>query len=324
MIGRSRLLADIGGTNARFAWQEAPGQPLQHVQVLQCQEHEGLAQAAASWLSDHHLPNPELAAVAVACAVQSDHVQLTNNPWSFSIRALQSELGLQRLVVVNDFTALALGLPFISANHLRQMGGVSQQSPFQHEAPVALLGAGTGLGVSGLLPNRQGGWIPLSGEGGHISLPIHDELQYKVWSALQSRHGHVSAERVLSGQGIVNIHDCLIRQLTGQWPEQSLIPAQITKLALQQRDPLALQAVELFCCWLGAVAGDLALTLGATGGVFIGGGIAPRLGDHIKESGFRRSFEDKGRFEAYLRPVPVWVIDTPVSPALEGVASLLD
>lgn len=319
-----RFIADIGGTNARLAWQDGPGQPLKHVQVLQCQEFKGVAEAVAYWLASHGLPEPERAAIAVACAVQSDHVQLTNNPWSFSIRALQSELGLQQLVVANDFTALALGLPFISAHHLRQIGGDTSRAPFEHEAPVALLGAGTGLGVSGLLPDRQGGWIPLSGEGGHISLPIHDEVQYEVWSALKSRHGHVSAERVLSGQGITNIHDCLVRRRSGQWPEQSLSPAEITALALEHNDPTAQQVVELFCCWLGAAAGDLALTLGATGGVFVGGGIAPRLGAGLLTSGFRCSFESKGRFTSYLRPVPVWVIDAPVSPALEGVATLLD
>lgn len=324
MSTQSRLLADIGGTNARLAWQAGPGQPLQHVQVMQCHEHSGLAEAIERWRLQHHLPNPDLAAVAVACAVQSDHVQLTNNPWSFSIRELQSRLGLDRLVVVNDFTALALGLPFIPAQHLHQHGGDHSQLPFQLEAPVALLGAGTGLGVSGLLPDRQGGWIPLSGEGGHISLSIHTESQYQILAALQTRFGHVSAERVLSGQGLVNIHDCLMRQRTGQWPAQSLTPAQITTLALEKRDTMATQVVGLFCSWMGSVAGDLVLTLGAKGGLFIGGGIAPRLAQLLTSSPLRRSFEDKGRFASYLQPVPVWVIDAPVSPALEGVATLLD
>lgn len=324
MSTRSRLLADIGGTNARFAWQEGPRQPLQHVQVMPCHQHASLDEAIAHWLRERCLPDPDQAAIAVACAVQSDHVRLTNNPWSFSIQQLQSRLGLKQLVVVNDFTALALGLPFIPAQHLHQMGGNIGTAPFGKRAPVALLGAGTGLGVSGLLPDRQGGWTPISGEGGHVSLSIHDEWQYQVWTALQIRHGHVSAERVLSGQGLVNIHDSLVRLRTGHWPEQSLSPAQITTLALDHRDPLASQTVELFCSWLGSVAGDLALTLGATGGVFIGGGIAPRLLSVLPRSSLRRSFEAKGRFATYLGPIPIWVIDAPVSPALDGVATLLD
>lgn len=324
MSNQSRVLADIGGTNARFAWQQGPGLPLQHVQVLQCQDHAGLAQALLRWRLNHQLPVPGLAAIAVACAVQSDRVQLTNNPWSFSIQELQSQLELQRLVVANDFTALALGLPFIEHKHLSQIGGDLHQAPFQNEAPVALIGAGTGLGVSGLLPDRHGGWTPLSGEGGHISLSIHDELQHQIWASLQLRYGHVSAERVLSGQGLVNIHDSLVRKRTGYWPEHSLTPEQITALGVTGQDALASQAIELFCCWIGAAAGDLALTIGATGGVFIGGGIAPRLGPILRASGLRRCFEDKGRFSAYLKPLPIWVIDTPLSPALEGVSTLLD
>lgn len=322
MATGSRMLADIGGTNARFAWQQGPGEPMQHVQVLQCHEHAGLAEAAQRWLADHHLPRPERAALAVACAVQSDVVKLTNNPWTFSVSAFQRQFGLRQLEVVNDFTALALALPSIPLQHLRPIGG-RQQSPFAHKAPVALLGAGTGLGVSGLLPHPQGGWIPIAGEGGHVSLPIHDEVQYRIWSALRARDGHVSAESVLSGQGLVNIHGCLLLQSSGDWPERSPSAAHITALA-QQQDPLAMQVVDIFCSWLGAVAGDLVLTLGATGGVFIGGGIAPRLLDALQTGGFRRSFEGKGAYAAYLAPVPVWVIDAPVSPALQGVATLLD
>lgn len=324
MSTRSRVLADIGGTNARFAWQAGPGQALQHVQVLQCQDHAGLAEAIEHWLQAHRLPNPDQGAIAVACAVQSDLVRLTNNPWSFSIEALKTRLGLQRLEVVNDFTALALGLPFIPVPHLHQIGGSDAAVPFGTPNPVALLGAGTGLGVSGLLPDRQGGWTPISGEGGHVSLSIQDAVQYQVWSALQSRYGHVSAERVLSGQGLVNIHDSLIWLRSGEWPKQSLTPSEITTLALENHDAVAIQVIDLFCQWMGSVAGDLALTLGATGGVFIGGGIAPRLLPMLSRSSLRHCFEDKGRFAAYLRPIPVWVIDTPVSPALEGVATRLD
>lgn len=317
------MLADIGGTNARFAWQSGPGAPLQHVQVLQCHEHAGFEQAAQVWLTEHQLPSPERAALAVACAVQSDQVKLTNNHWTFSIQALQRHFGLRQLEVVNDFTALALALPSIPSQHLHQIGGAAQR-PFEHKLPVALLGAGTGLGVSGLLPDPHGGWIPLAGGGGHVSLPIHDEVQYRIWSALHVRDGHVSAESVLSGQGLVNLHDSLLYQSTGQWPAQSLTPAQITALALGQQDPLASQVIAVFCNWLGAVAGDLALTLGATGGVFIGGGIAPRFKEALAAGGLRRSFESKGIYSFYVQPVPLWLIDAPESPALQGVATLLD
>lgn len=323
MTVEPRLLADIGGTNARFAWQRGPRLPLDFIQVLQCSDHAGLAEAVIYWLRQNQLPMPQRASMAVACPVQSDRVQMTNNDWSFSIQTLKSQLGLKQLEVVNDFTALALALPSISAEHLLQVGGEPRR-PFERKAPMALLGAGTGLGVSGLLPDQRGGWLALSGEGGHVSLAVHDLEQHQVWSVLQQRHGHVSAERVLSGQGLVNIYASLQSLDTGHWPEQTMSPAQITALALEQRDERAMQTLTLFARWLGSAAGDLALTLGAAGGVFIGGGIAPRLVDFLKGSDFRKSFEHKGRFATYLRPLPVWVISTPVSPALQGVATLLE
>lgn len=319
----ARLLADIGGTHARFAWQERAGAPLQAVQVLPCADHAGLAEAVLHWLKTHGLPAPAKAAFALACPVGSDLVQLTNNSWSFSIQALQARLGLQQLAVVNDFTALALALPLLGPENLLALGGDSQ-TPFARREPVALLGAGTGLGVSGLLPNQHGGWTAVCGEGGHISLSVHDDEQSRVWSVLRERYGHVSAEQVLSGQGIVNIHSSLLCLATGHWPSQELSPAQISALALDKHDPMAIQTLDLFCRWLGSTAGDLALTLGAVGGVFVGGGIAPRLKAFLQASGFRSSFESKGRFSAYLSPIPVWLIDAPTSPALQGVATLLD
>lgn len=323
MSTRHRLLADIGGTNARFAWQDTPGAQLHCLEVLPCRDYAGLAEAAADWLRKNHLPKPEGAALAVACPVQSDHVQFTNSHWSFSIQALKAQLGLKQLAVVNDFTALALALPSIEAAHLRQIGAVAQQ-PFARRAPVALLGAGTGLGVSGLLPDPHGGWVPLSGEGGHVSLALHDETQHRIWAVLQQRYGHVSAERVLSGQGLVNIYASLVQMNPGAAPDWGLEPAAVTALALEQGEPTAREALLQFCRWLGAAAGDLALTLGATGGVYVGGGIAPRLGTFLDASGFRAAFEAKGRFAAYLQAIPVWVIDTPSSAALQGAATLLD
>lgn len=322
MRDRQRLLADIGGTNARFAWQEADQQTLQCIEVLQCQDHASLHDAAIFWLKKNGLPLPAHAAIAVACPVQSDRVQLTNNNWSFSIQVLKSQLGLSELVVVNDFTALALALPLIEPSHLNQLGA-DPQKPFTRREPVALLGAGTGLGVSGLLPGPDGRWVPLSGEGGHISLAVHDDLQYRIWSLLKNKYGHVSAERVLSGQGIVNIYACLISIDRGEWAEMDMPPSEVTALALESRDPTAIQALRLFCSWLGSAAGDLALTLGATGGVFIGGGVAPRLGNFLNESDFRSRFEGKGRFSSFLKPIPVWVIDTPSSAALNGASTLL-
>lgn len=322
MTSPSRLLADIGGTHARFAWQAGPGEALSHVQVLHCADYPGPAQAMRSWLHAQGLSTPSHAALAVACAVQSDSVAFTNNPWVFSIAQLRTEMGFSRLQVVNDFTALALALPHISPKHLRRLGGVAQ-APFSQREPVALLGAGTGLGVSGLLPSAQDGWTPIAGEGGHVSLAVHDSLEQQIWAVLQQRHAHVSAETVLSGQGLVNLWASLQCLAKGAWPVCCPTPAEITVQALQHQEPLAVLTLNMFCGWLGSVAGDLALTLGARGGVFLGGGIAPRLVDFLVTSPFRQRFEAKGPFADYLKPLPVWLIDAPESPALLGAASLL-
>ncbi len=323
MTSLSRLLADIGGTHARFAWQAAPGVALSHVQVLHCADHPGPAQAMRRWLQDQGLSTPTHAALAVACAVQYDRIAFTNNPWTFSIAQLQAEMDFARLRVINDFTALALALPHIAPEHLCQLGGTAR-TPFAQREPVALLGAGTGLGVSGLLPSAQGDWTPIAGEGGHVSLAVHDTLEQQVWAVLQQRHAHVSAETVLSGQGLVNLWASLLYLAQGAWPERYPTPAEITTQALQRQEPLSVQTLNLFCGWLGSVAGDLALTLGARGGVFLGGGIAPRLRTFLAASPFRQRFEAKGRYADYLKPLPVWLIDAPESPALLGVASLLD
>jgi glucokinase len=322
LVSSGRLLADIGGTHARFAWQQASRAPLESVQVLSCCDHAGLSEAAKYWLQTNHLPAPRQAAIAVACPVNSDFVKLTNNNWSFSVQSIQSQLDLERLLVVNDFTALALALPVLEHKHLFPLGPV-EQLPFQRREPVALLGAGTGLGVSGLLPNPNGGWTALSGEGGHISLAIHNLLQRDVWSVLQEQIGHVSAEDVLSGQGLVNLYSCLLALESGRWPDLQISPSAITNLA-SRKDPLALKTLGLFFEWLGCAAGDLALTLGAVGGVYIGGGIAPRVRSFLETSTFRSNFESKGRFSSYLSAIPIWLIDAPVSPALEGASTLLD
>lgn len=324
-----RLLGDIGGTNARFGLQMQAGEPILHVQVLPCAEHASMQDAVRHYLQQVQQPLPPIAALGMANPVTADEVAMTNHHWRFSIRALRQSLGLQRLVVLNDFTALALALPFLPEQSLRQVGG----GVAVPQTAIGLLGAGTGLGVSGLLPHGTGVWMPLSGEGGHVSLAAHDALEFAVIQHLQQRFGHVSAERVLCGQGLVDLAQAL-RALSAvsthtndMAPATSLVdlstPAEV--MQQDQRDATATQAVNLFCGFLGSVAGDLALTLGARGGVYIGGGIVPRLAPaRFAASTFRARFEAKGRFANYLQAIPVWVIDSPVSPALQGASQALN
>jgi glucokinase len=314
-----RLLADVGGTNARFAWQPAPGAPFEAITVLPVAGFARLQDALRHYLERFAPGMARSAAIAIANPVLGDAVRMTNHHWAFSQRELQAELGFERLRVLNDFTALALALPVLPHEHRRQLGGGAPDPA----AAIGLLGAGTGLGVSGLLPDGRGGWVPLQGEGGHVTLPAQDESERTVVDGLVRRYGHASGERVCSGDGLL---DCfrVLCEAGGVATHGIDTPAAVTEAALAQAQPQAVAALAVFCAFLGALAGNLALTLGARGGVYIGGGIVPRLGEAFDASPFRARFEGKGRFAAYLRPIPVWVITAPDSPALLGAARSLD
>ncbi len=320
------LLADVGGTNVRFAWQEQTGDvaessrngTLTHIAVYPCVEHASLQDAIARYLQEHDRPAPQWCAIGIANPVLGDQVSMTNHNWSFSIDALAAHLQVQRLRVINDFTALALALPDLPARDLRQIG--SAGAGVLH-APVALLGPGTGLGVSGLLRGADGQYLPVSGEGGHVSLSSHDECEHAVVQWLARRFGHASAERALSGPGLCNLYQAMC-EITAT-PAHALSPAQVMQRAKAESDPACIQALALFCSFLGSVAGNLALTLGATGGVYLGGGMAPRITAQLQRSLFRTRFEGKGRFSSYLQAIPSFVIDSPVPPALMGAARAL-
>jgi glucokinase len=317
--GPGRLLADVGGTHARFAWQAAAGAPLQHPQVLPVAAHAQLEAAIQCYLDGLNWPVSE-AALAIATPVLGDMVRMTNHPWSFSQRALRQHFGWSRLLVINDFTALALSLPWLDEADRRAVGG----GPGVPGAPLALLGPGTGLGVSGLLPDGKGGWQPLAGEGGHATWAAVTPREQWVREGLARRYGHVSFERVLSGQGLVDVH-AILCEADGVPAPRELQPREVTEAALIHGQQQALETLDLFATALGTVAGDLALTLGARGGVYLGGGILPRMLDwFVQRSRFRERFEAKGRYAGYLKDIPVWVIVADPSPALLGVGYALD
>lgn len=317
--GQARLLADVGGTNARFAWQAGPGATIEQPITLPCAGYATLEAALRDYLARCERPGPREAAIAIANPVCGDRVQMTNHHWSFSIGALRQALGFTRLQVLNDFTALALALPALPAEALRQLGGGAARA----DAAIALIGPGTGLGVSGLLPDGRGGWVPLRGEGGHVSLAPDNAREQQVVAALARRHGHASAERAVSGQGLVDIHRALC-EADGLTPPEGWSGAEVSQAALAGSDARCVEALRMFCAFLGSVAGNLALTLGAQGGVYLGGGIVPRLGPWFERSPFRARFEAKGRFRAYLAAIPVFVIEAAHSPALLGAARALD
>jgi glucokinase len=309
------LIADIGATNARFALVGAAG-AVEHVRVLACDDYATISDAIAAYLAADSLPSPRAAALAVASPVTGDLIALTNHPWSFSIAALKQHLALDRLIVVNDFTANALAMPHLHPDERFQVGGGSPAP----EAPIAVLGPGTGLGVSGLLPTGSG-WTALSGEGGHATMAPADERESLVLDHMRRRFDHVSAERLLSGPGLVNLYQTLC-EIEGV-PAAPFTPAQITDRRIGEAEPLCRAALEMFCAMLGTVASDLALVLGARGGVYIAGGIVPRLGARFAETGFRERFEAKGRFRPYLTAIPTYVVMHPIL-AFLGLVSLLD
>lgn len=314
-----RLLGDIGGTNARFGWQAGADQPIRHVQVLPSAEHASLLEAVKTYLAQQGLSTPPCAAFGIANPVTGDQVAMTNHNWQFSINALRADMGVARFLLLNDFTALALSLPQLPETQKRAVGG-GQAAP---NAAMGLIGPGTGLGVSGLLPlGYQNKWIPIAGEGGHVTLSATTALEFSVLQHLQKRYGHVSAERAISGAGLVDLYHVLCDMKDGHGREITT-PAEVITRAQTVPLSTANQAVDMFCGFLGSVAGDLALTLGALGGIYIGGGIVPRMGARFENSPFRARFEDKGRFKPYLENIPTWVIHSPVSPALQGASQAL-
>jgi len=309
------LVGDIGGTNARFGLVSPDGKLL-HSRTLPDQDYRTIEEAIAAFLAERGtLSMPHQGAIAIASAITGDRVAMTNHPWSFSVSELKTRFGFERFEVINDFTALALALPRLGPEDRVAVG----EGTAVAGAPIAVLGPGSGLGVSGLVPSGSR-WIALSGEGGHATMCPATDRESAVLARMRSHFDHVSGERVLSGPGLVNLYNTLA-QLDGV-PALGFTAAQITNLAIRGEDPLCVETTHLFCAMLGTVAGNLALTLGARGGVYIGGGIVPRLGQTFIESEFRKRFEAKGRLLTYLQPIPTFVV-TNTLPAFLGCAALL-
>jgi glucokinase len=309
-----RLLADIGATHARFALQTAPG-VFRSVRVLRCDDFEGIVPLLQFYLADHDGATLHHAALAVANPVNGDQVRMTNRDWEFSTDAVRRELGLQTLLVVNDFTALAMAIPGLKPHDLMKVGGGAPAG----NAVVGVLGPGTGLGVSGVIPTVDG-FVTLGSEGGHVNFAPADEREFAILQFAWKEWPHVSNERLISGPGMEIIYRALAqRNGLAVAPRSS---PDIISGALDEHDLLCLEVLDCFCGMLGGAAANLAVTLGAFGGIFIGGGIVPRMGEWFAQSQFRARFEAKGRFSNYLADIPTYVITTP-NPAFHGVATIL-
>lgn len=314
-----RLLADIGGTNARFAIETMPG-GIEAMSIYPNRSFSGLEEALEQFLSQSEAvvagsKRIRHAAMAIANPITGDRIKMTNSEWTFSIEAVREKFGFETLLFINDFTALAMALPFMAPEALKQLGG---DDPVANQ-PIGLLGAGTGLGVSGLI-FCDGAWVPLEAEGGHATFSPFSEREIELLRLAKKQYPHVSAERFISGMGLELIYR-LMMESRGK-DAAPLRAADITARALSGECRWCEEVVETFCQMLGTVAGNLALTLGARGGIYIGGGIVPRLGERFFVSGFRQRFEEKGRFSSYLTHIPVYVIQDTFA-ALTGVSAML-
>ncbi|HVX76220.1 MAG TPA: glucokinase [Bradyrhizobium sp.] len=308
-----RLIADIGGTNARFAL--ARNGRYSQLSSVEDGRYDSLHDAITDYLSV--LPADERsglsAAIAIAAPVSGDLITMTNKTWSFSVEELKRSLNLTSLKVVNDFAATAQAIPFLAESERFVVG-----MPTSGRGNIGIVGPGTGLGMSSLIPHGDE-WVLVAGEGGHATLAASTEEEFAIVRILRKRWTHVSAERVLSGAGLVNLYEalCAIEGIEALM----LTPADVTRHALHGSDKNCIKAFEYFCGFLGSVAGDLALTIGAFGGIYIAGGILLRFKEAFAASSFRQRFESKGRFSAMLERIPTYLILNE-SPALTGLANL--
>lgn len=319
MIGSqttAALVADIGGTNARFALVEPEALTPGRILTLAVDDYPSLEAAIRAYLDQvGEVVIPKHVCLALACPVTRDRVTLTNNGWSFSKRELSAALGLGYLALINDFSAQAYAIPHLTGDDLHRVGGGEALTG----QPVALLGPGTGLGVGGLVrPEAEP--VAVVTEGGHVDFAPADDEELEILRYLWRHYEHVSVERLLSGMGLTNLHQALagVRGIV----VEPLPPAAISARGLGEGDPLCRAVLERFCAILGSVAGNTALTLGAQGGVYIAGGIIPRMLDFFSRSEFRARFEAKGRFRPYMASIPTYVV-TAEQPGLLGSAAYL-
>lgn len=312
-----RLVADVGGTNARFALSPRPD-TFTDVRVLACAQFPTIADAVRHYLREAGAPPVRDVVIAIATPLLGDEVRMTNHHWSFSIEKTRVDLGLRTLLVINDFSALAMSLPFLPDAELRRL----DRHEDKRAGVKAVVGPGTGLGVAGLVPTAHG-WQPVATEGGHVTLAPASPLEIEILQVLWRKYAHVSAERVVSGMGIPLLYRALCTIADTQPEPGTDDAAGVVALADAGVGATANQTLSVFSKLLGGVAGNVALTFGSIGGLYIGGGVVGKLGRHFDIDAFRERFLSKGRFAAYLEAVPNYLI-LAEQPAFIGAARQLE
>ena len=308
------LVADIGGTNARFALADQSNQ-LHSITVLPCAEYASIDIAIRHFLSLAGNPVIHDAVIAIATPILGDQVKMTNHHWAFSIEATRKLLGFRTLLVVNDFAALAMSLPFLGKEGIQRL----DQSGIVREGVKAVIGPGTGLGIAGLIPQPYG-WHPMPTEGGHVDFAPNDELEIEILRLLWREYPHVSPERLVSWPGISLLYQTM-QAIAGQTVSMAT-PAEVVEMAISGNCTTAAQALKVFSGLLGSVAGNAALMMNSVGGLYLGGGVLSKLGTSFDPLVFRARFTAKGRFESYLEAIPNYLIVSE-QPAFVGAVEML-
>lgn len=314
------LLADVGGTNVRFALADpAASAPLSPdtIQTYAVADYPSLADAARHYLDANDVRATH-GVFAIAGRVERDQARMTNHPWVVSRRLLQDTLGLDAVELVNDFVAQAMAVRLLREEDLLPIGPRPAAPADAGSRTCGVLGPGTGLGVAALIV-RGAHSIALATEGGHVGFAPGTDEEVAVLQRLAARFGHVSNERLVSGGGLVNLHRALA-EIAGMPYDQDAQPADITAGA-EAGDALCVRAIELFCDVFGSVAGDMALALGAWDGVYLSGGLVPRLLPELQRPAFRARFEAKGRYAGALARVPTSAV-VHAQPGLLGAAAI--
>jgi len=311
------MVGDVGGTNARFALVDAE-ERIRNPRSFPCKDYPSLTAIVEEYIeTTAGRKRPPRAVFAVAGPVVDGEIEFTNLDWRVSEGDLLAHFEFEAVELINDFAAQALACPLLEGADLRVLGPDLGRG--SHECPIVALGAGTGFGVAALARSDRGD-VAVPTEGGHAAFAPTDEVEMEIWRRHHARHGRVSIERVLSGQGLYDLY-CVLADMKGQ-PAALPDERAVTTEGLVG-DLLASAALDRFCRIMGAVAGDLALTFGARGGVFVSGGIAPRIAERLAGGAFRARFEDKGRLSDYVRAIPTFLVLHPY-PAMVGAARQLE
>jgi glucokinase len=306
------LVGDIGGTNSRFGLVEQGSMLVRELAVQKNNDFPSLEASAAHYLKQRGVAALHAAAVAVAAPVDREVIRLTNRDWSFTIDSLKQATNARTFQLLNDFEALAYSLPHIALADLVQIGGVASDKP----QVKVVLGPGTGLGMATLAPLPQGGWMPIPGEMGHITLPIINAEELALRDKIVGVGKFAEVEDILTGPGLLALYRAIGPSAGLETPEAVL------QAALAGNDNAAEKALDHFITFLVRLAGDAAMSLQARGGVYLAGGISPSLVDKLKLPKYRAIFEDKGRIANVMKPIPLYVI-TDRFPAFKGCAAAL-